>query len=77
MSGKYNKLNKYLKNYNFTLSLNEIEKILGEELPRSAYDYKAWWSNSGHEHAKTWTNAGWKVNHVNLGKSITFKIKNS
>ena len=77
MVSKYNKLNQYLKNHSFTMKYKEIEDILGKELPSSAYKHRAWWSNSGHEHAKTWTDAGWKVNHVKLGESVTFKIKNS
>jgi len=73
MKSKYKKLEKYLKNYTFTLSYNEIEKIIGGKLVNSAYLYKAWWSNTGHEHAKTWTDTGWEVDSVKLGEYITFR----
>jgi hypothetical protein len=76
MASKYNKLNQYLKNYSFTIKYKEIEDILGQELPRSAYVHRAWWSNSGHDHAKTWKDAGWKVDNVELGKTVSFKIDN-
>lgn len=28
-----------------TLSFKQIEAILGQPLPRSAYNYQAWWAN--------------------------------
>jgi hypothetical protein len=74
VKSKYIKLKEYLKNYSISLSYKEIEKIIGEKLPKSAFVHRAWWSNTGHEHAKIWTDAGWKVEDVKLGKNITFKI---
>jgi len=74
MESKYIKLKEYLKNYTVAISYNDIEKIIGEKLPQSAYVHRAWWSNTGHEHAKTWTEAGWKVEEVEIGKSVTFRI---
>lgn len=73
VKSKYIKLKEYLKNYSISLSYEEIEKIIGEKLPKSAFVHKIWWSNSGHEHAKIWTDAGWKVEDVKLGKYITFR----
>ncbi|MBM3709676.1 MAG: hypothetical protein FJW61_04575 [Actinobacteria bacterium] len=74
MESKYIKLKEYLKNYTVTISYNDIEKIIIEKLPQLAYVHRAWWSNTGHEHAKTWTEAGWKVEEVEIGKSVTFRI---
>ena len=73
MKSKYIKLKEYLKNYSISLSYKEIEKIIGEKLPKSAFVHRAWWSNTGHEHAKIWTDVGWKVEDVKLGKYITFR----
>jgi hypothetical protein len=52
-----------------------IEKILGFRLPRSAYEYEAWWSNNdtGHSHARAWLSAGWRTEDVDLaGRTVTF-----
>jgi hypothetical protein len=52
-----------------TLSFDQIEGILGFDLPPSAYKHRAWWSNpsSPHQHpyAQAWLAAGWKVDTVN------------
>ena len=74
MESKYSKLKKYLKNYTLTLSYSDIGKIICGKLPKSAYIHRAWWSNTGHKHAKTWTDAGWKIVNVKLGEFVSFKI---
>jgi len=74
--GKYYTLEKYLNNCDSStvkLTLDEIEKVIGEKLPSSAYKYKAFWSNGGHAHADAWLNAGYTVSEINLGKSIVFE----
>jgi len=76
-SGKYYKLEEYLKKCenDITLTFQEIEKILGFALPLSAYNYPAWWANSGHSHASAWINAGMRTDFIKLGKSVSFKKK--
>jgi hypothetical protein len=72
---KYNELKKYLednKKNTVVLSYEDIERIIGTKLPKSAYRHRAWWSNSGHPHARTWSDSGWKVISVELGQSVTF-----
>jgi len=74
-SGKYHKLQKYLEESqknNEVLKYSQIGEILGFQLPRSAYDYGAWWANGGHKHANAWLNAGWMVLDVVLGKFVNF-----
>lgn len=58
--------------HQITLTFPEIEKVIGEPLPPSAYKYPAWWANGGHSQADAWLNAGWKVGELNLGKSVVF-----
>jgi hypothetical protein len=46
-----------------TLSFVEIEKLTGQPLPKSAYEYEAWWSNEDptkttHSQSKAWTTVG-------------------
>ncbi|WP_195517355.1 hypothetical protein [Paraclostridium bifermentans] len=46
--GKYDLLGKYLSVCNkeeITLNMKEIEIIIGDNLPTSAYNHNAWWSN--------------------------------
>ena len=49
---------------NISLSLKEIEEILGKKLPQKAYTEIQRWENSdSHTQARTWLRAGWKVEH--------------
>lgn len=74
MTGKYTPLENYLsglpKNYKeITLSFEQIERIIQDKLPPSAYGYYAWWANEkegNHDNARAWANAGWKVDTVNF-----------
>ncbi len=70
---KYDPLGDFLKHRGLyfeevTLTFEEIEALLGFNLPPSARRYRAWWANSGspeqHSHAQTWLAAGWKVEAV-------------
>jgi predicted HNH restriction endonuclease len=58
------------KNSPLTLSFLEIEKILNDDLPASAYGHSAWWANSrtsdSHTWAHLWIEAGWEVSSLNL-----------
>jgi hypothetical protein len=58
------------------LSFAEIERVLGFKLPKSAYEYEAWWSNNptGHSHSRAWIEAGWRTEAVDLsGRKVTFQ----
>jgi len=73
---KYDRLKEYLMNSGkeaIEISFAEIENILQFPLPSSAYVHNAWWSNNGHSHARSWTDAGYKVASVRLkDKTIKF-----
>jgi len=74
---KYDPLKDYLKKIpkSETLTYEKIEKILGFTLPKSAYNYSAWWSNNEghmHSHAKSWLEAGMKTNSIKPGESVSF-----
>jgi hypothetical protein len=77
MSTKYQPLEDYLKDLpparsRITLSFQEIEKLIGDNLPSSACQHRAWWSNqadtSNRPQAKAWINAGFKVESVKPGR---------
>lgn len=69
---KYERLKGYLKfRAAFTdsvkLSFAQIDGVIGDNLPMSAYRSESWWENSVEKaHAKAWLEAGWKVSEVNL-----------
>lgn len=70
--GKYAKLYEFLKQQpgsEISLTFSELERILGFELPDSAFLYRPWWANqdkSGHSQAMAWAAAGWKTSQVDL-----------
>lgn len=54
-----------------TISFDTIERLIGDMLPESAYTHRAWWGNEknkGRSQAKSWMEAGWKVDTVNFSK---------
>ena len=79
MAGKYKPLENYLRNLpedqrEITLDFDQIERILNDTLPASAYGYEAWWANEkegNHVNARSWSNAGWKIESLDLkGKQV-------
>ncbi len=67
--GKYEPLIEHLKSNSQSevpMTFNEIEKVIGRELPRSANQYRAWWSNNPMNSVltKAWLQAGWKTEQV-------------
>jgi CBS domain-containing protein len=57
------------------LAFNEVEKIIGSDLPDSARAFRAWWANDsvGHGHSQLWLDAGWRTTYINLSEErVTF-----
>jgi CBS domain-containing protein len=56
------------------LSFHQIETILGKELPRSAYEYRAWWSNDPMKpQSAAWLEEGWRTTGVSMTeRRLTF-----
>ena len=78
--GKYDPLQKHLEGRTtptITLSWSDIEKLIGEPLPPSAFDHDAaWWANNEDRHvqARAWLWAGWKVGSVDVETgTVTFR----
>lgn len=72
---KYKPLSDFLKNLDYSiieLTFDDINKILGTDLPNAAYRYPAWWANSrtddSHTWAHLWIEAGWESRDLNLGQ---------
>lgn len=74
---KYYELEKFFslqKSSSLHLSFDEIESIVGFELPKSAYEYSAYWHPSEtHTICKAWTDNGYKMIHVELGNYVEFE----
>lgn len=53
-----------------TLPFEQIERIINDKLPPSAYEYQAWWENhrGTHVEADAWLNTGWLVDTINLSE---------
>jgi len=78
--GKYSLIGEWLKERgdfqgNIELSFDDIEEIIGDELPPSAREHRAWWGNHYHNaQAKSWLDAGWLVDNVDLAQEkVTFR----
>ena len=74
MAGKYTPLENYLcdlpeSQREVTLRFKEIERILNDKLPSSAYEDRRWWDHEkegNHVSARSWSKAGWKIDEVNF-----------
>lgn len=82
--GKYAALEEWLHNSkeagkSIRVSLEDIEQILGETLPDSAREHRAWWGNHyGNSQAKAWLRAGWLVDEVNMNEQqVSFRQSRS
>lgn len=86
MPNKYEPLEIFLGNKRgsvrrVTLSFQEIEQIIGAPLPKSAHQYREWWSNQkdykNRPQAKAWLASGYKVESVQQGLdsgSVVFDV---
>ena len=76
---KYALLTNHLKNDNrleIELTFNQIEKILGFALPSSSRKYKANWSNGlSRAMSRSWIEAGYHTNEVDLAKEVVIFAK--
>jgi len=81
MTNKYDPLGEFLKaqpSHRVPLSFAEIEKIIGDDLPSSAYKHRPWWSNnpSNNVMTKVWIAAGFESEQVDMeGQRLTFNRK--
>ena len=68
---KYAPLEQFLQSSDqgfISMTFSELEQILGDTLPKSAYIYDAWWGNGWHLQARAWLDAGYKAEQVHLEK---------
>ena len=82
MSYKYRSLSKYLQESDKDMlrkTFKEVESLIEGKLPGSAWDHRAWWSNSTtHSHARHgWLDAGYETAQVDLEKGELVFIRQS
>ena len=74
MSGKYTPLEIYLRDLpanqrEVKLGFEQIERILNNKLPSSAYEDQRWWEHEtegNHRNTRSWSIAGWKVESLDV-----------
>ena len=71
--GKYRRLYEFLsglKSPEWRTSFDEVETVLGFQMPPSARLHRPWWGNqksgNGHSHALAWSMAGWETAEVDM-----------
>jgi hypothetical protein len=76
VAGKYTPLEQYLRSLparqrEVTLGFEQIERILNDKLPSSAYEDRRWWDHeteANHVGPRAWSNAGWKVESLDANE---------
>lgn len=49
------------------MTFQEVEHVLGKELPRSAYQYRAWWANDSMKpQSSAWLEEGWRTTSISM-----------
>jgi len=72
---KYEPLREHLARMDdvvWAAKLDEVEEIIGSNLPRSAREHRTWWANSGGSlvHQNAWLDAGWRVERTDLNRDV-------
>ncbi len=80
VKGKYRFLADFLHNHggdSITMTFKQIEDLIGQPLPSSAYNHRAYWSNTDtHSISKVWMQAGYMTTYVNLlSRKVIFERK--
>ncbi len=76
---KYDPLTRYLESQTVAeiiASFDDVERIIGAKLPRSAHVHDAWWENdeNAHVQAKAWLAAGFRTERVDRArKRLVFR----
>lgn len=76
---KYEPLKIYLKNQNLErvpMRFDDIENLVGFDLPKSSRNHRAWWSNNPSNSVIThaWLGAGYETSEVDMaGERLTFR----
>lgn len=82
LKGNYRKLQSFLESVpedqlQLALSFEELENIIQQKIPKTAYIDRPWWANTkASPQGKAWTTAGWNVESIYLKAStVVFRRK--
>lgn len=50
----------------WTASFDDVERVVGQPLPASAYKHAAWWANQGRGQSLGWESAGYRTARLDL-----------
>jgi len=74
MNGKVLSTERYLSQTSaqaVTLTFSQVEEIVGDKLPPSAFTHRAWWANDKrHVHAVAWMTAKRAVGPVDIARRV-------
>jgi hypothetical protein len=77
--GKYDAFSRYLAQQAgsaLPMTFDEIARVAGVTLPRSAFEHRPWWSNNPGNNVmtKAWLDAGWVTSDVDMtGRKLVFR----
>jgi hypothetical protein len=77
--GKYQPLSQFLlkqSSNEVPMTFEQIERVIGEKLPRSATRHRAWWSNNPSNSVITfaWLDVGFRSEQVDMdGRKLVFR----
>jgi YD repeat-containing protein len=75
---KYQPLRLYLRRHTqdrVPMTFQQVESVIGGQLPASARRHRPWWANdaTGHAHAQAWLEAGYRTEQVDMeGEKLVF-----
>lgn len=70
---RLNELNKRLNTPSdvFNITLSTVEKILGQQLPKAAYEHVTWWTENKARN-RLWARMGWIATAANLAAQVPY-----
>ncbi len=67
-----------LSSQEWKASFADVEVIIDDNLPASAWDYQAWWANDAtHSQGAAWLAAGWETAQVDMGAETVLFRRNA
>jgi hypothetical protein len=55
------------------MTFSEVSRVIGVELPDSAYDHPAWWGSDAKHTQSVWLDAGYVASPNLTAKRVTFR----
>jgi hypothetical protein len=72
---QYERLERHLREAGYPrieMTFADVADIIGEQLPRSAYEHPAWWGRDPKHTQAVWLDAGYTANPNLTAQKVTF-----